>query len=151
MIESIVAITALTICFTGVFSLLSTSLHSNRIVSDSSIATYLAAEGIEVVKNILDSTTIAGVPWGTGISTGDYEVDYASTVLMPNNSRTLSFDTTANTYDYSGFGTPTNFQRKIRITVLSSEEIAVNSIVSWNTGLAQSRINVEDHFMNWRP
>ena len=41
-------------------SLLSNSIALNRVVNDQFIANYLAMEGIEVVKNIVDGNIIQG-------------------------------------------------------------------------------------------
>src|SRR6185369_4698812 len=54
LIEAIIAITLLTIGFLGIARLLSQSLFFTKVVSDQTTATYLAAEGIEIVKNLID-------------------------------------------------------------------------------------------------
>ena len=151
IVEAVVAISALIVGFIGIFTLLSASLHNNRIISDNSIAVYLAAEGVEVTKNILDRNAIAGAPWLSGFSAGDYEVDYASAALSPYADRNLFFDAGTNVYDYNSGNTATTFKRRIRITFFGGDEIGVNSIVSWTTGRTQSSLNLEDHFLNWRP
>ncbi len=151
LVEAIVAVSVLLAAFLGIFALLSSSLHNNRIAADSSTATYLAAEGIEVVKNILDHNVIVGDPWNNGFASGDFEVDYASADLSPYVGRNLSFNPTTNVYDYEAGGALTAFTRRIRITFFGGDEIGVNSIVSWTTGQAQSSVNLEDHFLNWRP
>ena len=83
LIEAIIALSALTIGFLGILALLSSSLSLNRVISDNYTATYLAAEGIEVVKNAIDRNYIlqAGgslVPWNNNLSEGTYEVEYDS-------------------------------------------------------------------------
>ena len=55
MIESIVAITLIVIGILGIMSLLAKSANLSHYVSHSFEATYLAAEGIEMVKNTLDT------------------------------------------------------------------------------------------------
>ena len=151
IVEAIIALGALVISFSGIFALLSTSLHNHKIVTNNSLATYLAAEGIEVVKNILDRNAIAGSPWSTGFSSGDYEVDYASDAMVPYADRNLFFNAGTNLYSYGGAGDATAFKRRIRITFFGAEEMEVNSIVSWTTGQSQSSVNLEDHFLDWRP
>lgn len=153
IVEAIVAVSTLLTGFLGIFTLLGTSLHNSRIVSDNTAATYLAAEGIEVVKNILDHNVIMGASWSSGFSPGDFEDDYTSTVLSPyvGTGRNLSFNTATNLYGYGGGDTQTTFKRRIRIAFYGSDEIGINSIVSWTTGRTQSSVNLEDHFLNWRP
>ena len=54
LIEVMVAVTALTVSFLGISSLLSQSLALNRVISNEATATYLASEGIEIAKNLID-------------------------------------------------------------------------------------------------
>ena len=56
LIESIVAISVIVISFLGILSLLSRSLGINKDVSYKFIATYLAAEGIEITKSLIDKS-----------------------------------------------------------------------------------------------
>ena len=150
------AISVLTIGFLGVVTLLSKALGLNRVVADNYIGTYLAAEGIEVAKNILDTNLIQKTSWSQGFSDGDYEVDYQSTALQPYQDRTLSFDGGTGHYAYQEGYTPTSYKRKVTVKLIADagvqvNEIQVNSEVSWITrGGGTFSINLEDHFFNWR-
>lgn len=150
LVESVIAVSLLSVGLLAIVSLINRSLSLNRTSAESYTATYLAAEGIEVVKNIVDSNAIKKLAWNAGLANGDYEVEYDSTSLSPNQNRFLDYDSSSNLYGY-GVATPTGFKRMIRITLVGSEEIKVNSIVSWTTaGGGDFRVNLEDHFMNWR-
>ncbi len=151
MVESLVAIMIVTAGLLGIFALLSRSLSLNRVVSDRFVAAYLAAEGIEIVKNVVDNNLIAARPWNEGLGDGDYELDYDDSALQANQNRPLKFDPISGLYSYSG-PNPTNFQRTIQITnSAGGEEITVNSTVQWLTrGGGRFSINLEDHFFNWR-
>ncbi|MBI4085663.1 MAG: hypothetical protein HY433_00215 [Candidatus Liptonbacteria bacterium] len=148
------AISLLVVGFLGVFSLLSRSISLNRVAGDNYIATYLAAEGIEVARNIVDANTIQKKSWNAGLDPGDHEIEYDesnnSFSLTPNLGRFLSFDPANNTYSYSGT-IQTNFSRVIKIIWVSQNEIQVNSKVSWTTrGGGSFTVNLEDHFFDWR-
>ena len=79
LIESIVSINIALIGLLGVLGLLSSSLSLNRDMGQKIIATYLAAEGIEVVKNLIDLNYVDGnVAWNERINTGSYELSYNS-------------------------------------------------------------------------
>ena len=80
IIEVLVAVSMLTVGFLGVVTLLAKSLGLNRVVTESYTATYLAVEGVELVKNLIDANSIAGAgtPWNSGLTDGTYEADYAS-------------------------------------------------------------------------
>ena len=152
LIEAIVAIGILVIGILGPLVLLSRSIFLNRLTSDNYVAIYLAAEGIEVVKNIIDENIIAERPWNSGIGDGDYEVEYSSQSLAAYSDpgRKLKFNPSNNTYDYGG-SVDTDFIRKISVQSFGPDELVVNSEVFWRTGSKQSSINLEDVFFNWRP
>ncbi len=150
IIEALIAINVLVLGFLGMFALLSRTLFLNKVTSNSYIGTYLAAEGLEIVKNIVDNNFLQGQAWNSGFSDGDFEVDYSSFAPVSFLNRPLSFDSSAGLYSY-GAGLPTGFVRRIRIRLNGPDELQANSIVYWNTGLAQSSVNLEDRFFNWRP
>lgn len=150
LIESGVAIGILVVGLLGVIGLLSRSLSLNNVVSSQYVASNLAVEGIEVVKNLIDANIIQYKPWNEGINSGSYEVIFDSLVLDLNQDRFLLFDSTGNSYNYQT-GQPTPFKRVIQITNIGSDEIKVNSAVNWQIRGGSYSINLEDHFFNWRP
>lgn len=159
------AISVLTVSFLGIVSLLSRSIFYSRYVSDIMKATYLASEGIEIVKNLIDNNIALalageGGGWGScfaGKGTTDFEVDYTTTNCsslraFSGQGSNLLFNNDTSLYGYStGAGAmPTNFTREIRIKE-NGIEITVNSIVRWNTGpITSQSINMEGHFYNWQ-
>lgn len=150
LIESMVAISILIIGVLGILNIFSRSAGLNQVVNDQFIGTYLAAEGVEIVKNIIDSNIINKRPWNEGINNGEFEVDYISLNLSPNQSSYLLFDSETNFYSYQK-GSPTKFIRTIIINV-NSEIIKVNSTVKWKTrGGGEFKADIEDYFYNWRP
>ncbi len=151
LIESMIGISIVVVGLLGVVGLLSRSASLNRVVSQQLIANYLASEGIEITKNIIDANIIKEDPWNQGFSNGNFEADYTSLILQFNQDRFLSVDPTNGFYGYQS-DNPTLFKRIINIKLVGSEEIKVNSTVKWNTrGGGQFEVNLEDHFFNWRP
>lgn len=157
LIEALVAITIAGVGLLGVFSLLTQSLGLNKVVSDQFIASNLAMEGIELVKNLIDNNILQNRPWNEGncLTNSDHEIDYLETgtgscaFSAPGNF--LKFDPSTGIYSY-GVGQNTRFRRKITISWPSTDEIKVNSIVTWaGRGGSASDINLEDHFFRWRP
>ncbi len=175
LIEAIVAGSILIVGFSGIVALLSRALHSNRVVTSNYIGTYLAAEGIEIVKNIIDHNAMRIVgctdteicspvitPCGScnwdghdginvDINDGSWEVDYGSTSLLAATNRALLFDSSTGLYGYSP-GSATEYRRTI--TILHNpppdnnpREIQVVSTVTWSGG----NIGLVDRFFNWRP
>mgnify|MGYP001599451310 CR=1 FL=1 len=149
LMESLIAITIATVGLLGMFALLSRSLSLTRVVADRYVATYLAAEGIEVVKNLIDTNVIQKNPWNLNLASGTYEVDYQSG-LQSYAARRLNYNEATGYYDY-GSGLPTNFLRRVDVERLGRDEIRVNSVVSWiSRGGADFEVNLEDHFLNWQ-
>jgi hypothetical protein len=160
LVESIVAISVVIIGFLGVLGLLSRSLGINKDVSQKFIATYLAAEGIEVVKSLIDKDFVDGSPWNSCCSNGTWEVAYDDTVLTaapvpPNPPTSLLFDEADGSYNYLS-GEPSLFTRVVEISEFDrngdsrTDEIKVNSKVSWSRRGVDQEINLEDRFFDWR-
>ncbi len=163
-----IAISLLTVGFIGIAALLSQSLYLTRVISDQTTATYLASEGIELAKNLIDHDVYMhlaglGTGWGTCFNisnpgTTEIELDYTSLDCSKAYfaGDFLQFDPVTGLYGYSSDlpaadnPIPTKFTREIDIN-LQGNEITVNSKVRWNTGAFTSQsVNLEDHFYNWR-
>lgn len=150
LIESVVAITLLIVGFLGMLALLSNSIALNRVVNDQFIGNYLAMEGGEIVKNLIDGNIIQGKPWNENINNGDFEVNYASSQLEPNQGRRLLFDSADNRYNYQA-GVQTAFTRVVYIEFINANEVRVNSVVKWSgRGGGKFEINLENYFFNWK-
>ena len=59
MVEMLVAISIISVSLLGILALVSRSLGLNRVTTEQYIATYLAAEGIELTKNFFDHSYLA--------------------------------------------------------------------------------------------
>lgn len=151
MVELVVALSVSVIGILGILTLLSRAVGLTKTISDQFTANYLAAEGIEIVKNIIDDTALQGDVWNSNINSGSFEVDYTDRSLRTDLTRPLRFDSVTGLYSYQS-GVPSVFSRTILIDFITVDEVKVNSIVNW-TGRNDSafQINVEDHFLNWRP
>lgn len=150
LIETMVGLSIAMVGLLGVVTLISNSASLNRVVSDQFIGTYLASEGIEIVKNIIDTNLMNERVWNSGLSnSGTFDVDYSSSDLSTDHiDETLKYDSATGLYSYE-IGDPTSFTRKIEIIPIGDNEIKVNSIVSWSSrGGAQFSVNLEDHFFN---
>src|SRR5258708_4561569 len=87
LIEAIVALAILMMAFMGILVLLNTALQLNKTISNNYIGTYLAEEGVEIVKNIIDKNVVQGSPWDTGFpgvggGAQNYEMQYDDTQLF---------------------------------------------------------------------
>jgi len=150
-VELMIAMSVMSIGFLGVFAVLSQSLGLNRVVANQYIAANLAAEGIEVVKNIADSNVLQGQAWNAGLTNGDFGVEHNSVNLNKDWANSpLKFDSATGLYSY-GVGTPTNFRRTVSVTNLTDNEMQVKTVVKWpDRGGAEFKVELEDRFFNWR-
>lgn len=154
MLEAMIAITIAVMGILGFLTLLSNSVGLNRVVTDQYIGNYLAAEGIEVVKNIIDNNGKAGGPWNNGLASGGcFEVEYKTLTMGSSvacdTANPLKFDDTTGIYSYQS-GADSPFSRIITVTPRGSDEVDVNTKVSWKTRGGSFTAVAEDHFFNWR-
>ncbi len=163
IVELMVALGVVTMGVMAMVALLARSLSLNRVVADQYTATYLASEGIEVVKNIIDHNVIRAlsgepVAWNDNIENGMYEVEYDTDEngccvndIASGAERKLLFDSDTGFFGY-GAGAGTSFTRLVRITRVGDNELNVSSVVNWTTrGGGSFSVELEDHFFNWAP
>lgn len=168
LIEAMVGITLVVVGLLGIISLLVRSAGLNQNVYNRFIAANLAAEGIEVVKNVIDINVAQSRPWNDGINDGYYKLSHNCAILNEGSAGCAGigglnegFETVMQRpplfllnndglYNYSSGGT-TVFKRLVRVQNVSADEIRVNSFVRWQDRGLTSTINVEDLFFNWRP
>ena len=156
IIELIISIFILSIAVVGIFSAFSIMTILTSDSTDRLIATYLAQEGMEIIRNIRDTNWLnidAGSPvdatWVDYLSCASgCEVDYRTTgsdsnPVLKRTGNYLNIDQSGygqsgyDFYNYAG-GTPTKFKRKIIITCLPNNNCATDYImkvavqVSWN-------------------
>lgn len=159
LIESIVAISIGVVGLLGFLHLLTQAIAINKDVGQQSVATYLTAEGIEVVKSLIDANYVDGNAWGEGLADGSYEITYDSTALGSNlGSRSttyLLYDSASGKYNYTT-GNPTQFLRTVKLTnnnrsgTGGDDELKIVSIVEWATRDGTEEVKLEDHFFDWR-
>jgi hypothetical protein len=167
LIEALVALTILMVALLGIEALLTRSFLLDRVTADQTKATYLASEGIEIAKSLIDHDVYEDIAtggnaggWGHCLPPGDYQLDFMTVNCpSPNNfdGTPLGFDPTMGLYSYDhglygGTLTPTDFVRRIHITEPSANEIDVESTVTWSTGsVIDQSLTLEDQFYNWNP
>ena len=151
LVELMIAMSVMAIGFLAVFAVLSQTLGMNKITANQYAAAYLAAEGIEIVKNISDSNVVRGDVWNAGLAKGRFGIQYNGESLNPDwANQPLNFNPDTGIYSYDVGGTPTNFVRTITINNINPNEIRVNSEVRWrDRGGVELSINLEDRLFDW--
>jgi type II secretory pathway pseudopilin PulG len=164
LVEALVALSILTTGFIGIVALLNKSFQLNRTTSNDTQATYLASEGIELAKNLIDHDVYeqlsgdSSYSWGSSFPRSGYYYDIdvnttstASLTFSPNQpeSTPLYFNLTTYLFSYDTSGaTATDFVRNIEVTN-DGNELDVKSIVVWADGGLSNTITLEDYFYNW--
>lgn len=154
MAESIIALSVVVIGLLALLALVSNSISANKDVGNKYAAANLAAEGIELIKNMVDANIMNNRPFNSGhcledTGNGFKIIDYEDTIDSCNayNGEFLKFDNVKG-YNYAD-GEQTIYQRKINVRWLSNQ-IKVESIVNWIRGGKNFEIKLEDKFFNWR-
>ena len=157
MVEAAVALSMLSIGIVGIFTLLSNSYGFNAVSTNEYVAANLAAEGIEVARNILDKNTMRAEEWNFGLEDctdidGGCSLAYDSTEAGSLQDNLLQFHPDTGLYDYEA-DESTKFKRKMTITLNPDDdhEIQVISKVEWkDRGDIEYNVTLEDKLFNWR-
>lgn len=151
LLEVLIAMFILVLGATAAFSSISQTIAAASLVKDRFIASYLAQEGVEIVKNIRDGNWIIGENWNNGLGSGDWEADYTSQTLSDNyDGDSLLIDNATGFYNYTS-GTLTKFKRKINITSIGAgdDRIKVTVEVSWQERGRTHNFVVVSQITNW--
>ena len=173
LIESIVAISIFMVGFGSVLALNTQALHIVPQISKRLIASELAQEGVEIVRNHITTNAIRGNAFNANISGGYYSVFSGvaeGPVIDINNPCNSDPGVSCLTQLYlpsngsgsyttqSAGGKVTPFRRAVYINT-GNHEVIVNSIVTWDgsvpsLGVCRASqgdcINVEDHLFDWQ-
>jgi len=124
LIEVLLAVFIITVAVLGLYNGINYSYHSVETAKEIFVASYLAEEGIELVKNIRDSNFVTpGASFNQGLSncTSSFgcRIDYDDNSLTQNtdeaSSKTLLWINASGAYNYTASGEKTIFSRKIII------------------------------------
>jgi prepilin-type N-terminal cleavage/methylation domain-containing protein len=154
LIETLVAIAVLMISIAGPLVVASKGLTSALFARDQLMASYLAQETVELIKNTRDNNLAASQPWLTGITTfsgntyctsANSACDLTAVGLLTNRSCVgttggcqLYYDPEIG-YNSNAEGTPTIFKRYYFLEDVpgpanESGEMRLKVVVTWNHG-----------------
>lgn len=158
LLEVLVAIFILTTGIVGVFGLMHHTLSFTVMTENQLVASYLAQEGVEIVRNIRDTNflkTRKGLPanWKDGIDVPGglcslgCKADYNDASLDPSSPLDpILRNGTLWSYD-SGIATP--FQRSITITSGGPDKIFVEVEVAWEERGESHDVIASSELHNW--
>ena len=158
LIEMVVAIFLVTLGAGAAFNVIQSTTSFASVTSAQLAASYLAQEGIEVVRNIRDTNwleqrTSPGTLWDDGISIDDdYRLDFQS-AAFPDSSCSLGAEDFLK-YDGSFYncslGEETKFKRKITVEKPQAGVMVVSVEVSWSERGRPHQVTAQTKLYNWR-
>ncbi|MFA5392105.1 MAG: type II secretion system protein [Candidatus Paceibacterota bacterium] len=163
LVEALVALSILIVGIISGFILVAKALYGVTIIQDRLTASFLAQEGLELVRQIRDTNylkTLGGTStdWNSSLKTnGEYlifaDID-TGTVNLPLPSwqdKSLYYHAASGLYNYddTGDAISTVFKRKIVITNIRPDEIRIQTIMNWKSKNISFNFTVEDHLFNW--
>lgn len=161
LIEALVAISILMIGILSAFILVIRTLANTPHVQSRLIASNLAQEGVELVRQIRDTNFIKSNKFRDNLLSGEYQIDAVNRQLVGfDKDNFLKFDNDLKIYSYdSGDKNPYFFQRKIIVSNIEgiTNSFKVNVIITWCVKRNEDQclknptytLNVEDHLYNY--
>ncbi|MBI4120577.1 MAG: prepilin-type N-terminal cleavage/methylation domain-containing protein [Parcubacteria group bacterium] len=169
LVEAVVAVGVIAVGFTGSLILLAQSSAQATNLRSRTVAAQLAAEGIEIVRNIRDTNWLAGRGWRDGLNdTATGLIDYNDAALSENaDNASWCLNYVAGFYTHfasSPFDCNTFFKRHLEIRTLTDdfspqqappvsppvEYIEVKSIVEWQERDQTKNITIVDELYDWK-
>lgn len=152
MLEVIVALSIVTVGMLGVASLVTMNIQAQTVNRNRLIASMLAQEGLELVRNIRDTNWLDGSAWHDSLI-GTFTIDYDGTIDDLVND--ISDPGARLNIDASGFythaaGDTTPFRRLISVTDIDMESFAASSTVQWTDNKGTHSYVAETLFYNWK-
>ncbi len=153
LIEVLAAIFIMLVGVLGVFGLITRTVTFNSSVNSQLVASYLAQEGLEIVRNMRDTNFLkihkgAGGQWNDGLTAcaAGCGADYNDTTLGSFGDTLLKLDNGFYTYDA---GTDTIFTRKITIDSATGDLLKVAVDVSWQDKGNTRTVRGATELYNW--
>lgn len=159
LLEVLVSIFLLTIGIGGIFVLVTQTMVSSQLTEARLEATYLAQEGIEIVRNFRDTNFLKiykgeGSNWLEGLEScqNGCEADFNDAGLAAFDDRFLKID---EFYNYET-GSNTSFKRKIIVSDLTDlnedglwDRAKVLTEVSWQERGRAHKVSAQEFLYKW--
>ena len=124
LIEVIIALFLITVGMLGPFALLQKTLAFTAITSSQLVASYLAQEGVELVRNIRDTNWLGRESWDNGLTECSSGCEFGSTLA--------------------------GFARKITIQEPTDDQMVVSVEVSWQERGRTHYVYAQTELYDWK-
>ena len=159
LIETLVAVSI----FMALLVVLTQGIANNNYAKKKILASYLAQEGIEYIRNMRDTYTLyTGVPgnsWngfkaklapcnpGNGCR---FDTVFPHVVVVCNDPNNCKLYESNGSYSTNPIGgADSGFVRKIWMTTVNVDEVKIFSDVSWTQGSGSYSITFSENLFNW--
>lgn len=160
IIEVMASVFIITFGLIGVLALADQNIRNQRLSKNTFVASQLAQEGLELVRNIRDKNWLLNNDWklgaGAGTNTdiiqdGSYAIDYSGAIVnvgsASDQGASLKIDT--NGFHWHGAGAKSIFNRMIAV-VDNGDSVNVNATVRWQEGKNVRNYSLDTVLYNWR-
>ena len=151
LLEVIIAVFVVTIGIIGAVNLANNSISAVALSKSQLIATNLAQEGLEIVRNMRDSNWLKDIDWNTGLDScsNGCRVQYDNLGLLLLSDNPILKINPNDFYQYDS-GTDSHFHRKISINNISDDQLKIVSEVVWNEHGRSHTVSAETRLYNWK-
>ncbi len=151
LVETLVSLFVLSMAITATFAIISFNLSNATFIKNNFIASGLAQEGAELVRNLRDTDWFQGKPFGylggASVANGVYCIQWNSTQLITPCANPLKKDASG-LYSYDA-GQNTIFTRTVTVTPVSATELRIKIDVTWPDHSGTKAISAEEHLFDW--
>lgn len=153
LVETLVSLFIVSIVLAATFAIITAHLRNATLMKNSFIASGLAQEGAEIVRNLRDSDWFAGNDFGSlsdggpTVSEETYCVQWDSPALISSCPGPLKKDNLG-FYNYDS-GEDTIFTRTVTVKLESTEELQIIVEVKWPDRGGIKSVVAEEHLFNW--
>ena len=130
LLEIMIAISVMTIGIMGIYALVPKIISIGGANNNRFIASQLAREGLEIVRNIRDTNWLEGNSFDQGLNNGDWRVQYNRDYLLSFSDEPLKIDAQG-FYNYNS-DQLTKFKRKVTISHPESNNLDVKIQITWS-------------------
>lgn len=155
VVEVLVSIFIITVGAGGAFSLVQQTLNFTTNAALQLEASYLAQEGVEIVRNIRDANILKiykslGGVWTDGLvgCSAGCQADYNQDFLTTYEDTLLQFSNGVYSYDA---GVTSIFKRKITVTLLGNDTAKALVEVMWEERGRSHIVRAATELYNWLP
>lgn len=162
LVETLVAVAILGLALTGPLIAASNGLNNAFFARDQIVATFLAQEGVELIRAIRDTNSANGF-WLQGLTGGFCDTGNGCIISRIGGARTsacgnegcpvLQFNELRGVYHYNeSTGEPSRFTRTIKLSDVSADYAHVQVDVSWQASVLgrMKTVTIETDITNWQ-